>query len=227
MTRLKILASLVQDAYYGQYAKESDFFKIEDFEAYCAPFFYKVLQEDFEKTRKEMIILGLIMAHEEPQLNVSWFKIKEFDVVKEGGQYVVNIPSMFSFSKDMSFSGINGVYPVGDEGDCCGQFAKITANQCQSLRFLPKSDKTIYWYPLGNKILFKKVECGLKKVNVGYIPSLDDECDDENEVVVPDSYVSEIMTLTYNFMVSARNGAVIDKTNNQNQNKLIQTEIDT
>lgn len=225
MTRLNILASLVMDAYYQQYAKEDDFFKIEDFEAFCAPFYYQVLQEDFEKSRKEMIILGYILSDEEPTLNAGWFSTKEFDVKKENDQYIVTLPSVISFSKDVSFSGVQAVYPFDKIGDCCGEFAKITANACKTLKFLPQSDKTIYWYPLGNKLKFERVTCGLKKVNVSYIPSLDEECG-EDEIVVPESYVADILVRTYNFMMSARNGAVIDKTNNQNPNKTMQTEID-
>lgn len=225
-TRLQILASLVQDSYYQSYKKQSDFFDAEDFASYCATFFYQVLQEEFDKVRREMINLNIIQPTEEPLLNPDWYAIKEFPVHKKDNKFWINIPSVFSFGKDINFTGVKGIYPADNIGDCCGEFAKIKPDECRTLYLLPKSDKTIYWFPLSNKVYFERVACGLDNVNVAYIPSLDEECG-ENEVIIPNSYVAEIMTRTYNFMTNAKNGNIIDKTNNQNPNKVLPTEIDT
>lgn len=225
MTRLEILASLVQDAYHQQYAQDSDFFKLEDFKSYCAPFYYEVLQEDFDKTMDRFIRYKLINPDAELVLNPAWYVIKEFDVKKENGKYFSTLPSIFSFNKDINFTSLRAVYPVDNIGDCCGDFAKITAEQCSTLKFLPKSDDAIYWYPISDKIYFERVKCGLKKVSVAHIPNLDSDCE-VDDVIVPESYVAEIMTRTYNFMTVARNGGVVDKTNNQNPNRVIQTEVE-
>jgi len=224
MTRLQILASLVMDAYYQSYAKESDFLQQEDFEQYTSIFFQQVLQEDFDKTRREMLQMRILELNDSPILSDAWYKVKEVEVKKENDNFYAIMPTTFSFNRDITFAGLKAVYPSGDIGDCCGKFGKIQSQQCEGLKFLPKSDKTIYYFPLGNKIYFKNVSCGLKKVNVAYIPTLDET--EDGEINIPDGLVAEIVVRTYSFLTSAKNGAVIDKTNNQNQNKIIQSEID-
>jgi len=83
MTRLEILASLVMDAYYQSYAKESDFLQQEDFVQYTGMFYQQVLQEDFDKTRRELIQLRMLDMNESIILSDSWYKIKEVDVKKD------------------------------------------------------------------------------------------------------------------------------------------------
>ena len=155
--RLQILASLVQDAYYQQYGKESDFFELEDFIAYCNIFYYQVLQEDYDKTRREMLQMGMLNVGEEPVLNADWYVDKEFNVQKEGDRFFIDLPSVFTFNKDMTFSGVKDIYTHGS----CGQLAKLNYYQKNTLKFLPSSDNTIYYYPLGNKVYFERVNCGL------------------------------------------------------------------
>lgn len=220
MNRLNILASLVMDAFYQQYGKESDFFTLEDFEAYCNVFYYQVLQEDFDKTKREMLQMGMLQPGEEPILNADWYTEKEFEVKNEGDKFYIELPGAFSFNKDVKYTGLKDIYTSSE----CGPLAKITYNEKNTLKWLPNSDKTIYYYPVGSKIVFERVWCGLKKVNVVYIPSLDADAEG-CEIIIPSAYMAEIVTRTYNFMTSAKNGSVIDKTNNQNPNKVVQTEI--
>ncbi len=225
MTRLEILASLVMDAFYQSYAKESDFLQQEDFAQYTSMFYQQVLQEDFDKTRRELIQLRMLDMNESIILSDSWYEVKDVEVKKEGNEYFAEMPSTFSFNRDVTFSGLKAVYPFDNVGDCCGKFAKIKSDQCSGLEYLPKSDNTIYYFPLGSKIFFKKVNCGLKKVKVAYIPNMNDT-EEGTEISIPEGLIAEIVTRTNNFLTSAKNGTVIDKTNNQNPNKTIQTEVD-
>jgi len=226
MTRLEILASLVMDAYYQSYAKESDFLQQEDFVQYTGMFYQQVLQEDFDKTRRELIQLRMLDMNESIILSDSWYKIKEVDVKKDGDNFIAEMPNYFSFNRDISFSGLKAVYPIDNVGDCCNKFAKIKSEQCNGLAYLPSSDKTIYYFPLGDKIYFKKVNCNLKKVNVAYIPSINENEDENTEISIPEGLIADIVIRTYSFLTSTRNGLVIDKTNDQNQNRSAQTEID-
>lgn len=224
MTRLEILASLVMDVYYQSYAKESDFLQQEDFVQYTGMFYQQVLQEDFDKTRRELIQLRMLDMNESIMLSDSWYKVKEIDIKKDGDNFMADMPNYFSFNRDVAFSGLKAVYPIDNAGDCCNKFAKIKSEQCSGLAYLPSSDKTIYYFPLGDKIYFKKVNCNLKKVSVAYIPNINEE--ESAEIAIPEGLVADIVVRTYNFLTSTRNGSVIDKTNNQNQNKTTQTEID-
>ncbi len=218
--RLSILASLVMDAYYQQYGKESDFFKLKDFMSYCNIFYYQVLQEDYDKSRREMIQLGFLEIGDEAVMNLDWYIDKEVVVKKENNRFYIDLETV-SISKDIGYSGLKDIYSNGS----CGKFAKITYHQKDTLKFYPKSDNTIYFYPLGKRVYFENVNCGLDKVNVVHIPTLDSEAND-GDIIVPNILMAEIVTRCYNFMTASKNGAIIDKTNNQNPNKIIQTEID-
>lgn len=224
MTRLQILASLVMDAYYQSYAKESDFLQQEDFEAYVDIFYKQVLQEDFDKTRREMLQMKMFDMNDSIIVSDAWYKVKEVEVLKEKDEFYSIMPTTFSFSRDVTYSGLKAVYPLNNIGDSCSKFAKIKSEQSIGLKWISKSDKTIYYFPLGDKVYYKNVSCNLNKVNIAYIPTLDET--EDGEINIPDGLVAEIVVRTYNFLTSAKNGVVIDKTNNQNPNKITQTEID-
>lgn len=226
MTRLDVLSSLVMDALNQQYSKDSDFFKIDDFSSYCAVFYFQVLQEEFNKRRREYM-QSPNLENEEVTLSDAWYKIKSFTVQKEGEEYSITMPTYLLLSNDTFNVGIRQLFVNGNKSDCCNNFAKIKMSQCNSLQFLPKSDRTVYYYPFSDKIVFKNAKCKLEGVSldVMYIPSLSEEADELNETIIPSGVCAEIVTRTYNFLIQAKNGNVVDKTNNQNPNKGIQTEI--
>jgi len=214
MTRLNILASLVMDSYNQQYGKESDFFKIDDFAEFCGVFYYQVLQEEFEKQKRERMSLGALGPDDELVLNSDWYIDREVKIVDGKAK----LENLFNFSGDTSQSSIQMVY-----ADCC-HFSKTTMMKAFAVDHTPKSDKSVYFYLTTEGALkFKRLPPKLDSVNVVYIPKLDAEADPD-DVIVPSAKVAEIMTRTYNFMTSAKQG-VVDKSNDQNPNKIIQTEI--
>lgn len=224
MKRIDVLAQLVMDLYYQTYAKDGDFFTLDDFINYSSIVFYELLQEDFDNSIiKAIKITGLPT----PMLSDEWYVLKNFKVEKENDQYFISIKNIFSFKNDVTYSGIKDIYPKDNIGDCCSQFAKIKASECNTLKFLPKSDNTIYYFPLGDKVYLKKVNGRIDEVTIAYIPTLDESVE-SGDIIVPNSLQSELVKRTYNLMLSGKNATpIIDKTNNQNPNKLPQTEIDT
>lgn len=220
MKKIELLAQLSMDLFYRDYSKDSDFFKIEDFIEYCSMFYYQILQEEFDKS---VIKNQKLYNNPMPTINDSWFTEREFEIKKEGNKVFIDIPTLFSFSNDKFISSIKLIEPLGDS---CSKYIKITKDKAPGLKFLPKSEKSVFYYPLSDKIYFENLTCSksVNSIKVHYISTLEES--DENKCFsVPNPILSEIVTRCYNIFSTSRNGSVIDKTNDQNPNKLIQTEI--
>lgn len=200
------VAALVQDAYYKEFPKDSDFFKLDDFQEFAYVGFAAALQDDFDKTlaaNKSGMDLGM---------NSQWFITETMNVEHEKGEYFIKDVNVFAFQKDGgSMSGIRYIEPSGP----CGEIAKTSIEKVRSLSLLPASDKTIYCYLENNKLIFKRVKCGLDSVTISYIPSKGD-C-----IEVPDGIVETVISKAMNAIKASE---VVDKTNDQNPNSTPQTE---
>lgn len=219
MAQLSETAQNTMDLYYQQYKSDEDFFQFYHFQYLNSVVYGKILQEEYEKSYK------LSLAERgigEATMNPEWYVPAELDVVpsEEGDREVVLPSCPFTFRFDRSSTGIQNISQLAGR---CGEFIRISAEETWKLKSAPNTD-IIWWYPLGNKIIFPKIHCGLKKVRVLYIPSLkelDDNC------AIPDSMAHDIIAGTLNLMFIARSGGVVDMTSNQNPNKVMETELDT
>lgn len=219
MGQLIETAQNTMDLYYQQYKSDEDFFEEYHFKYLNAVAFSQILQEEYEKSYK------LSLAEKgvgEAQLNPEWFIPEERDVVGSdmGDKELTLTDCPFTFRFDKQSSGIQGVYPLSGK---CGDFIRMSIDDQWKLKNAPESD-IVFWFPLSNKIVFKNVKCGLKKVKVVYIPSLKSLAD---SCVIPDSMQMEVIQRTLQLMFVARQGAVVDMSNNQNPNKAMESEIDT
>jgi hypothetical protein len=218
MTTLEILASLVMDAYNQEYAKSSDYFDIDDFKQYCSIFYGQALQEDFNMAQKTARINKVDHSYIPTYLNKQWYKTKKFEVQNKNDVLTIEPLNIFSFSNDNKISSIRSLVVTNPE--CCCEATKIFGS-CRDLKFLPKSDKSIYYSPSYDKIQLHRAPFNTKEVEITYIPSVNDETD---EIQLPEGIISKIMVNTYNFMTAARAQKIVDKTNDQNPNVIIQKE---
>lgn len=199
------VAALVQDAYYKEFPKDSDFFKLDDFQEFAYVGFAAALQDDFDKT------LAANKSGMDLSINSQWFITETRKVENEGGQYFIKDVNVFAFQKDGNMTGVRYIEPTGP----CGDIAKTSIEKVRSLSLLPASDKTIYCYLENNKLIFKRVSCGLDSVNISYIPNGGD-C-----IEVPDGLVETVIAKAMNAVKASE---VVDKTNDQNPNSTPQTE---
>lgn len=219
MGQLVEVAQNLMDLYYQQYKSDEDFFEEYHFKYIVAAAYAKLLQDKYEKSyakNKRENNIG------EATLNPQWFVTEEIEVgSSDDADKELELKSCpFFFDFDKQSSSIQGIYPLSGK---CREFIRIGVDDLWKLNNAPTTN-IVYWYALGNKIKFRNVHCGLRKVRVAYIPSfneLEDNCS------FPDSLIFETVTLSYNMMRSAREGTIIDFTNNQNPNKVMETEIDT
>jgi len=219
MAQLVEVAQNIMDLYYQQYKSDEDFFEEYHFKYLAAAAYAQILQEEYEKSYK------LSLAEKgigEPALNPEWFISEEKEVVaSDMGDKELKLASCpFTFRFDKQSSGVQGVYPLAGK---CGEFIRISVDDQWKIKNAPTTN-IVFWFPLSNKIVFKNVHCGLKKVKVVYIPSLKEL---EDTCALPDSMQMDIIQRVLNIMFVARQGGVVDMTNNQNPNKVMESEIDT
>jgi len=216
---LDLVAQMVMDSFYQEFSKDSDFFQLEDFTRYTYAAYSSLLQDDFDKSIKKNYQLR---GEATPELNDEWFTVKKFPVEHSTSSDFIKIGPFFSFENDSDFTSIKGIFVDGEVCGCHG-FHKIKYTAVQTLKYLPKSDKSFYYYPLADKIHLVNGKCSLKEVNLIYIPMLND--DNSELIKVPETLVSDIIMNTLKLMRESKDNTVIDMTSNQNPNKVIQTEI--
>lgn len=219
MAKLETLSQTTMDLYFQQYKSDEDFFEYSHFVYLCAAAYAQILQEEYEKS----YMLNLREKQiGEANLNPEWFIEEEKEVTtSETGDRELTLASCpFSFRFDKQSSGVQGVYPLAGK---CGEFIRIGVDDLWKIKNAPTTN-IVFWYVVANKIVFKNVHCGLKKVKVTYIPSLKEL---EDQCSIADSMQMDVINRVLNVMFVARQGGVVDVTNNQNPNKVLETEIDT
>lgn len=220
MANFSDLAQNIMDLYYQQYKSDEDFFELYHFEYLSWVAYSKLLQDEYEKSYKMALAeTGIGLA----QINPQWYKIEEKDVVASdmGDREVVLDNCPFTFRFDKQSTGIQDILPLSGK---CGEFIRLGIGEWWKLKNAPNTD-IVWWTPVGNKIIFKKLKCGLKKVKIIYIPSFD--LKNPDNCMLTDSAQADIIDWVLQRMFAARQGIVIDMTANQNPNKVIETEIDT
>lgn len=219
MASITILGQTIMDLYYQQYKSDEDFFEEEHFQYLVTVAYAKLLQDEYEKSYAKA---RAEKGRGEAQLNPQWFIPEDHELqASDLGDKEISLKNCpFSFRFDEQSSSIQGVYPLGGK---CSELIRTNIESLWALKHVPTTN-IVWWYPVGNKIIFKNIHCGLKRVKILYIPSLkdiDDECG------VPDSMQGDIMDWVLQRMSVARQGGVIDMTADQNPNKMIETEINT
>jgi hypothetical protein len=215
---LELLAEKTMDLYYQQYKSQEDFFELEDFMFYCSVAYAFLLQEDYNEMYKaSKQDTGIA----EGEINPEWYvpevlNVKRNPVTDEWEAQLTNKP--FSFRFDKTFSSIGNIEAAGGN---CQKFIRSHANRNNFRDRLPNT-KNVYWYPQGRKITFKNVKCGLKSVRIYYIPSLADLAP---ETEISEAFGEPVMKRTLALMFEARNGKVINLTNDQNVNAVMESEI--
>lgn len=221
MIKSEIIASLVLDMINQQYPTESDLFQYKDVSYLVQSFYHKALNDRFKELKKLAYKSGNSIEH----FPDNWYSKK---IIKnKDGKFV--LPDYVSFDGDENNSGIKNVTTTGDSS--CDIIVIPFGNR-NSVRFAPGTDTNIYLYVDSKHLRFanESRKNSLKEIEVRYIPGATDECGDDIDVeksLVPEILASEIMVMTYNFMINGKNQTpIIDKTNNNNPNKTPTSEID-
>lgn len=218
---LSWIGQMMQDFYYKELQADSDFFEAEHF-IYCAKAVYAKLIDTAAKESRQLDKLE--SGYYTISLSQDWLIEEEVGFEEDkrnNGIFIGQLkraPYAFSFDR-MSYS-VQTVEPLDND---CNSYTRISADQRFKFRHIA-STNMVFFYVLGDKIyLVNQSTCTPKKAIVWYAPSLAGEPD---EVIIPLNKHFDIVTIGAKLMADITANTVVDKTNNQNTNKIIQSEID-
>lgn len=212
------IAGLVMDAYYGDLRGNDDFFEEAHFEFVTRAAYGKLLEAEMKEARA---LAKLEQGFYIIDVSQDWLIIETVKFTKKGDIWegkTKQVPFPFAYDK-MGF-GVQSLVPIGDSE--CKDFIRMSPDEVWKLCSLPITSK-VFFYVIKDTITLKNVRCNPGEVSVSYVPSLSDAEDS----VISMGKQFDVFTLAVTAMRQARDGAVVDETNNMNKNKVIQTELDT
>jgi len=219
MARKSLVATRVMDLYYQQFRTNSDFFNKEDFEYYVGVGYGEVLQLEWDKN------YALIKRDEGNsdlvKFDNGWLKEIEVKVKRDSNTGWAELPqTVMSFDSDRNNTGIQDVFPVGCTG--CGMLVRDTSDIEWQDEYLPVTNKTFFSLQIGRRLrLYNNKGTMPNKIRVVYVPGPDNP--DLDIAVVK---TGRIIQYTFNLMVQARQGKIVSRVNDRNENKTMQTEAD-
>lgn len=207
------------DMYYGDYQGSDQFFSKEDFIRYCGYTVSDLLLQEYRTRRQEN---RSDKNDEVVPFSSEWMFEERVKVEEVDGEKISLLSqSVMSFPFDRQGSGLQDVIAIKPK-----RIYIERGNQEEewNYEYLPATDR-IFWILQpstkdGSKIKFyNKGLVGIEIVLVRYVPSPHDD------MRIPDSIQNYVMTTTVMNMKQIEVGAVIDKTNDGNSNKVMETEI--
>lgn len=214
---IAIAAQRSMDLFYTNYKTNSDFFELDDFISHCAGVLGAVYQDGYQKMRAEM--------RQEKKDEIISFDAdilveQLLDVVeKEGELYSILKNPVMAFPYDEQSVGIQNIF------DGLGRqirFERTTLSAAQfQLEYVPVGN-IIWYYKVKDRLKFvNKTPYRLGSIKVWTVPSVTDP-----ELMVPDGVYEYVITTAAMTIKEGGKGAVVKKSLDGNQNKLIQTEAD-
>jgi hypothetical protein len=220
MAYLKDIAQIVMDLYYQNYKADEEFFKKHHFKYLVTVCYNSFIQDYYDLNYTKNLAEN---GHAQVDLSSDWFVEEEAEVKYENGNYTAILKNRpFAFLHDNQYRSISDIVPV--DCDCDVRLSRIKAVERWKLSALPATSYTFWYLFAGNRIRFEKVKCGIGKIIVYVLPSL---VTTDDKAVIASGLQQKVIEATLNLMFQARQGTVVDFTNNQNPNKVMETEIDT
>jgi hypothetical protein len=220
MALLKDIAQIVMDLYYQNYKSDEEFFKKHHFKYLITVCYNDFIQKYYDQSYTKNLAEN---GHAEVDLSSDWFVEEVVEVKLENGFYSALLKNRpYAFLHDNQYRSISDIIP--EECACDLRLSRIKHVERWKLGSLPATSYT-FWYLIGgNKIRFEKVKCGLGTIRVLVLPAL---VTMDDAAIIPDGLSKNVIDATLNLMFQARQGVVVDLTNNQNPNKTMETEVDT
>jgi hypothetical protein len=226
MSKLSALAQNTMDLYFQEYRKDDEFFELYHFSYLCSIAYARVLQDEYEKSYAMNLRetgVGMATISDDWFINVPITISRTQKDTEALASFEATIPcSIFSFRYDRSNAGIKEIIPLNGR---CGDFIRTSLALKWSLKLIPGGTPEIFWFPMGKKIYFSNIQCGLSKATLVYIPSLSD-LNAEAEVASAVEFM--VVQETLNLMFTARQGKpVVDTTSDGNPNAIMETEVNS
>lgn len=195
------------------------FFDRDHFKFLCVATYNKLINDEFDQAKlRNKMMEGFSYVEVSPDwLLKEVIKVETDD--KKKVKYAIPKSKIFSFGFDNMSSGIQMVAPIGE---CpCGDLIRISYKDKWQYCRAPITSDTYFYQAIDRVEFLGLTSCIPDEVEMWYIsqPASDD---DNSEIA--DKQVMPIITTVLNVMFGAKNGEVIDMTNDANSNAQPATE---
>lgn len=212
------LAEKAQDQYYQDYAPRDKFFDLDDFKFHAATYYSAALNLLYQAARRENKAQDGFANMEIP---AAWLITERLPVQKdEDGRYFIKPTfDVFSFDYDAFANGLNGLRSTGK--GCNGktfELIKISNNDPRFLQLMPETGIVFYFLAPNNKITLTQ---DIKEGELWYIPRV---VDNDSTCVLSDNIAADVIMKTLTMMFGAKNGNLIQQSNDGNKNLNPQTQ---
>jgi hypothetical protein len=228
MPHIADTAQIVMDLYFQNFRTDEDFFRLFHFKYLCGVSYSKLLEQEYKQNRREAM---LELGFSDVIIPSEWLieEVVEFkEVDDEPNFYKATFKHpVFTFPYDAVSNGIQTIRPVG-KGMSCKEFIREAARRRWSLCDLPMTSQ-VFWFGEGKDIIAYSRKCKMDKmkVKIWYASDPADESFGEDGGFIHKSKEEDVIRMTLDIMMKARQGTVVDMSNDGNPNKRIQSEINT
>jgi hypothetical protein len=225
MAKMADTAQMAMDMYFQNFKTDEDFFHLYHFTYLCGIAYARILEDEFKEARAQSKAESGYTTYD-IALQSDWLIEKELDVKKhedrEDDAYYVDLPVRpFSFPYDPYGYGIQSVRGKGQ----CNNFVRATSRIEQQLCVMPTTSR-IFYFPQAKRLELRNMFCHLDKITVVLLPDIEDPELGPDGGDIPKSKEDMVIGRVMQLMMAARNGTVVDMSNNSNPNKALATEID-
>lgn len=216
--QLQYVAQLAMDEFYQQYKGENDFWELTDFISMVgntvASMYQQVYQQYYTMIRQE----------KNPEVvcfDSGWLLSQELEVSKDSNGFLTTTLSkpVMTFPYDKSSSGIQEIFIIEPFNTCQPERTSLSA--LYQLKYLPKTNRVFFYQDMSKINFWSNVIFNVKKIRLLYVPVMNDA-----EAPIADGMIAQAISTTVNDLKKIAAGNVIDSTENQNSNKVLQSELD-
>lgn len=210
------VAEKAMDLYYQDYKAESDFIDETHFAFMVVAAYNKLISDEFTQSKlinKQMSGFSMV------ELSEDWTKTERLKVEEDDGERIVKLPgNVITFPFDALGSGVQGLKLIGGS---CKEVVRISHDDTWQIELIETTQT--FFYVRRDRGVFINLKCFPTDVKVTWVPEISA---DDMESFIPEAKVLPIITTVLEMMFAAKNGKVVDKTANDNQNAVMQSEID-
>jgi hypothetical protein len=211
-----IAAQDAMDLFFTNYRTPADFFQLEDFERVTAGIvgnlYSQGYRKDYDEFRQEK--KDEVVSFDPAILNDQLLTVER----KDGELFSKLERPCMSFLYDEQGIGVQDVRSIKPLNGV--KFERTTTGAQWQLEYVPNCN-IVFWYLEREKIKYiNKSSCNIQQVKILYVPSILDP-----DFLVPDGVYSFVVTTAAATIKEIVKGTIPKMSNDQNPNRLIQTEI--
>lgn len=203
------IGAFCMNTFYQSYRPADGFLRQEHFEWLCIAADAKLKQDEYNN--QVNLNLKKRVANAPVVMSVDNYVTEDIDIIDEKAKLPNPIMMLAGASPTIMVS------RIVPEGNCSG-FIPISPAERWEVDHIKD---VVFWMPMceGVEFIHLKENCNPQKAKITYIPIL------SKNSTVPESRKWGIITLVNAYIKSAKEGVLVDMTNDANPNSSLQTEI--